>query len=66
MSEPFTWQKSSFSQEGGDCVELAALGGGCVGVREGDEPARVLAVDAERLRIFLAGVRAGSLTPVRR
>ncbi|MGY1946539.1 DUF397 domain-containing protein [Nocardia asiatica] len=32
------WFKSSYSLPDGDCVEVAFLGGGCVGVRDSKNP----------------------------
>jgi hypothetical protein len=32
------WFKSSYSQHGGDCVEVAHLDGGLVGVRDSKNP----------------------------
>lgn len=33
------WFKSSYSQHGGDCVEVAHFGDGAVGVRDSKNPA---------------------------
>ncbi|WP_030393407.1 DUF397 domain-containing protein [Kitasatospora purpeofusca] len=60
MSE-ILWQKSSFS--GGDpgsaCLELARGGADRRFLRESDEMATVLAVDAAALRALLLAVKAG-------
>ncbi len=53
------WRKSSYSGGSGNCVEVAALGGG-VAVRDSKDPggpSLVLAPGA--WRAFLAGIKAG-------
>ncbi|MEU6561741.1 DUF397 domain-containing protein [Nocardia nova] len=56
------WFKSSLSHHGSDCVEVAHLGGGAVGVRDSKDrtgPALVFAPgdwDA-----FIAGIQAGRI-----
>lgn len=52
------WQKSSFSGEGANCVNVAP-GRDTVLVRESDEPGVVLRVSAERFRGLLESVRSG-------
>ncbi|WP_328412864.1 DUF397 domain-containing protein [Nocardia sp. NBC_00403] len=32
------WFKSGYSSQGGECVEVAFLGGGTVGVRDSKDP----------------------------
>ncbi|MFF4156084.1 DUF397 domain-containing protein [Streptomyces sp. NPDC001678] len=61
MSE-FKWQKSSFSTEGNECVELSRSGE-TVLVRESDTPSLVLTTAPGKLRGLLIGVKAGGLTP---
>ncbi|UGY92256.1 DUF397 domain-containing protein [Streptomyces gobiensis] len=58
MTAPIAWQKSSYSQEGGDCVELAAVG--CaIALRESDEPTTVIAVSHSRAAALVSGIKAG-------
>ncbi|MFW6695126.1 DUF397 domain-containing protein [Streptomyces sp. MAR4 CNX-425] len=53
------WRKSSFSEQpDGNCLEVAAEGD-VILVRESDEPNIVLRTTPEKLRAFLAGVKAG-------
>lgn len=56
MTAPLIWQKSTYSQEQGDCVELAAHGG-AVMLRESDNPAVVLTTTRKNLARFLQGIR---------
>ncbi|NJP99526.1 DUF397 domain-containing protein [Streptomyces zingiberis] len=55
---PWRWQKSSYSQEEGECVELATAGS-AVALRESDTPGTVLTVSAAALGALLRGVKAG-------
>ena len=58
---PVAWQRSSRCAVNGSCVEVAALPGGRVGVRDGKiGPASpVLAFSQAEWRGFVSGVRAG-------
>ncbi|MDJ1137430.1 DUF397 domain-containing protein [Streptomyces iconiensis] len=56
------WQKSSFSGDASNCVNVAS-GGDTVLLRESDEPGVVLRVSAERFRMLLASVKADGFTP---
>lgn len=53
-----SWRKSSFSADTGNCVELASRDGEVL-LRESDEPGVVVRTTPEKLRAFLAGVKAG-------
>jgi Domain of unknown function (DUF397) len=55
------WRKSSYSGNGGgNCVEVASLADGMIGVRDSKDPeGPVLAFTAAEWRAFVAGVRAG-------
>ncbi|MVU83795.1 DUF397 domain-containing protein [Nocardia sp. ET3-3] len=56
------WFKSSYSQGGSDCVEVAFLDGGEVGVRDSKDPtgpALVFAMD--EWEAFAAGAGSGKL-----
>lgn len=54
-----TWRKSSFSGQGGDCVELADLGER-VGVRDSKDPdGPRLQFTRSEMRAFLDGCAAG-------
>ncbi|MCF6522118.1 DUF397 domain-containing protein [Streptomyces sp. JJ36] len=58
--EGVTWRKSGRSAPGGNCVELAALPGGDVAVRNSREPAGpALVYPRADLAAFLTGVKEG-------
>ena len=53
-----TWAKSSFSFSNGNCIEVAELPGGSVGVRDSRNPAGpVLRFTRDGWDTFLAGAR---------
>ena len=54
---PLIWQKSTYSQEQGECVELAASAGGGVLIRESDHPAVVLSTTPSALARFLQSIK---------
>jgi hypothetical protein len=54
---PLIWQKSTYSQEQGDCVELAVTAAGAVLIRESDEPAIVLSTTPSALARFLQAIK---------
>lgn len=54
-----TWRKSTRSQQSGQCVELAKVGG-FIGVRDSKEPnGPVLVFTAEEIAAFLDGAIKG-------
>ncbi|GLV79296.1 DUF397 domain-containing protein [Streptomyces hygroscopicus] len=55
-----TWRKSSFSTDGANCVELAAVADG-IRLRESDEPDTVLRTSPATLGIFIRAVKDGRL-----
>ncbi|WP_081706450.1 DUF397 domain-containing protein [Nocardia sp. CNY236] len=58
-----SWFKSSHSQHGGDCVEVAHLDGGFVGVRDSKDPAgAALVFTPGEWDSFTAGVIDGGFT----
>ncbi|MCM2420152.1 DUF397 domain-containing protein [Streptomyces sp. RKAG293] len=58
------WQKSSFSDSGGEnCVELAAAPGGAILLRESDAPAVVLRTTPARFAAFLDAIKADGSAP---
>lgn len=57
------WQKSSYSAQGNNCLEIAATHADELRVRESDEPGLVLTAPAARLRALVRVVKAGSLPP---
>jgi len=52
MTAPLTWQKSTYSQDQGECVELTAHGGAVL-LRESDDPSVVLTTTRSNLARFL-------------
>jgi hypothetical protein len=55
------WQKSSFSAEAANCVNLAAAADGTIRLRESDEPDLILATAPAALRGLLAAIRGGRI-----
>jgi hypothetical protein len=54
------WRKSTFSGNGGDCVEVARNLPGIVAVRDSKDPdGPVLTFTADEWRAFISGARAG-------
>ena len=55
-----SWVKSSLSFANGNCVEVADLTGGEIGVRNSrDSPGPVLRFTPDEWRAFIGGVRKG-------
>ncbi|ODU02130.1 MAG: DUF397 domain-containing protein [Pseudonocardia sp. SCN 72-86] len=55
-----TWRKASASNPSGDCVEVAALPGGDVAVRNSRDPdGPALVYTRAEIAAFVAGARAG-------
>ncbi|WP_203608835.1 DUF397 domain-containing protein [Streptomyces anulatus] len=52
------WRKASFSEQSGNCLELAVVDGDVL-VRESDDPDVVLRTTPSKLGAFLAGAKAG-------
>ncbi len=57
------WEKTSFSSNSGNCVEVAALPGGGKAVRDSKlgDASPVLTYTATEWACFVAGVKAGEL-----
>ncbi|PSM37763.1 DUF397 domain-containing protein [Streptomyces dioscori] len=53
----YTWQKSSFSTEGANCLNLATAPDGTLRLRESDDPGRMLALRPEGLSALLVAVK---------
>ncbi|MFF2953025.1 DUF397 domain-containing protein [Kitasatospora sp. NPDC057965] len=65
MSPDLTWFKSSFSTNGGECVEVSASLPGAVPVRDSKDPqGPALVFPASAWRAFVAGVQAGEFGTV--
>ncbi|MFF4409711.1 DUF397 domain-containing protein [Streptomyces sp. NPDC001262] len=56
MNAPAAWQKSSFSESEGSCVEVTRVGD-TVGMRESDDPEVVIYTNGRRLANFIVGVK---------
>ena len=56
MATPSHWQKSSYSQEGGECIELA-ISHDLFRLRESDDPTTQLAPSRPALAALLAHVK---------
>lgn len=55
-----TWRKSTFSNPSGNCVELAALPGGGVAMRNSRDPhGPALVYTRDEIAAFLAGSKTG-------
>ncbi|MEX3100548.1 MULTISPECIES: DUF397 domain-containing protein [unclassified Streptomyces] len=52
------WRKSSYSEQAGNCLELAVVDGQIL-VRESDEPDVIVSTTRTKLAAFLAGAKAG-------
>jgi hypothetical protein len=62
-----TWRKSTASNPSGDCVELAALAGGAVALRNSREPnGPALIYTPAEITAFLAGAKAGEFDDLAR
>ncbi|KOV32890.1 toxin-antitoxin system, toxin component [Streptomyces sp. XY431] len=62
---PVSWRKSSYSDNGGTCVEVTAEFPGVVPVRDSKDPTGpVLAFPADAWSAFVAGVQAGEFGTV--
>ncbi|MER7669343.1 DUF397 domain-containing protein [Kitasatospora sp. NPDC096128] len=52
------WQKSSFSSDQANCVEIASAGE-LVYIRESDDPATVVTTTRAKLHAWINGAKAG-------
>lgn len=57
---PYQWQKSSYSNEGANCVNVAAASDGTIRLRESDKPDVIIAATRSSLSALLALVKAKS------
>lgn len=53
------WQKSSYSSEGNNCLELATAPDGTLRLRESDDPTTALTLRTPDLASLLAATRRG-------
>ncbi len=53
----YAWQKSSFSTDAVNCVNIAAAPDGTVRLRESDDPQVVLSATRDGLAAFLAVIK---------
>ncbi|MEV6164494.1 DUF397 domain-containing protein [Streptomyces sp. NPDC052052] len=56
---PLVWQKSSFSAEAANCVNVAAAPDGTFRLRESDDPDVILAATRAGLSALLASIKEG-------
>ncbi|WP_437046162.1 DUF397 domain-containing protein [Streptomyces sp. enrichment culture] len=52
------WRKSSYSEQSGNCLEIAVVDDQVL-VRESDDPGVVVRTTRAKLAAFLAGAKAG-------
>ncbi|MER8067214.1 DUF397 domain-containing protein [Streptomyces sp. NPDC094034] len=68
MTEPLRWSKSSYSDNGGQCIEVAAnlaSSHGVVPIRDSKNPSGpTLNVQAGAFASFVAGIKAGTLDTI--
>jgi hypothetical protein len=55
----YSWQKSSYSGTGGNCVNVAAADDGTIKLRESDDPGTIVTTTPEKLGALIRGVKAG-------
>ncbi|MGP4111621.1 DUF397 domain-containing protein [Streptomyces sp. 4N509B] len=58
LTQEFTWQKSSYSSTGDNCVEITRHPGG-IAIRESDMPEIIISSSTARLAALLNGSKAG-------
>ncbi|MGW3162741.1 DUF397 domain-containing protein [Streptomyces sp. NPDC001142] len=56
---PLVWQKSSFSGEAANCVNVAAAPDGTLRLRESDDPDVIIVATRGGLSALLASIKAG-------
>lgn len=62
MPAPVAWRKSSYSNGGTNCVEMAALPDGTIGMRNSRNPdGAMLALPRAAIAALLAGIKANEL-----
>lgn len=61
----YIWQKSSYSTEGANCVNIATASDGTLRMRESDDPDVILATTPAALAALLASLKAGGRPGVR-
>ncbi|MFD0307592.1 DUF397 domain-containing protein [Streptomyces sp. NPDC127119] len=57
------WQKSTYSGDGSNCVNVAATPGGTVALRESDTPDTTLITTRARLGELIRALKAQQPTP---
>jgi hypothetical protein len=55
----YAWQKSSYSGEAANCVNVAAAPDGSLRLRESDDPDVIVTVSRPAMRALLAAIKAG-------
>ncbi|WP_329064984.1 DUF397 domain-containing protein [Streptomyces sp. NBC_01429] len=58
MDSEISWQKSSFSDQGGQCIEIAKREG-VILMRESDDPNIFATVSSSKFSSFISGIKAG-------
>ncbi|MEV6674849.1 DUF397 domain-containing protein [Streptomyces sp. NPDC051162] len=58
----YTWQKSSYSHEGANCLNVAVADDSTRLLRESDDPGSMLAPTPARLGALISALKAGHLT----
>ncbi|MCZ4095752.1 DUF397 domain-containing protein [Streptomyces sp. So13.3] len=54
------WQKSSYSNQGANCLYIARTSDGTIRLRESDDPDVILRTTPAALRAFLQALKAGA------